>query len=401
MSQGPHDAIEQEPSWPARWRLQIRDFADTRFLSGVLGTLGNRALLLVVGVLSSVVITRALGAEGRGVYAVAMTIALIGVQLCDVGLHRTNTWASARDRSLVGPLLGNSLLVGLTTSSVFAVVVLALSALLPSSNPLPQALVVLTLAYVPMGVLYSLFRSLLLGLHRIRAYNLVELVLRGGALVAVSALALCGALTATTAFGSSLIILATATAVLFTILGRDADRPRSPSRQVLVELAPYGLRAYVGVLILYVVLRVDVLILHVMTTSDEVGYYSISVVLADAMYMVPAVVAGLLFARLSGIDDGLRQWRLAKTTSALIAIVMLVMGVVAVVAAEPAVHVLYGDGFQSSVPAFQLLVPGVVFLGVNSVLINYFGAIGMPIVSLVGPALGLLLNVVLNVILNS
>ena len=74
-------------------------------------------------------------------------------------------------RSLLGPLLGNSLLVGMLASAGFAVAVLIAAAILPGSASLPGPLLLLTLLYVPFGVAYVLLRSLLLGMQRISAFN--------------------------------------------------------------------------------------------------------------------------------------------------------------------------------------------------------------------------------------
>ena len=163
--------------------------------------------------------------------------------------------------------------------------------------------------------------------------------------------------------------------------------------------AGYGARAYLATLLLYILWGIDIVTLHVMTDSARVGYYSIAVVLADAAFVIPLVVGGLLFARLSSMDAAFRRWQLARSASVAIAVLMAAVVIVSVLLVGPLVQWLYGAEFIPSATTYAWLAPGVAFLGVNTILINYFASVGMPRISLVGPVMGLLANLVLNIAL--
>src|SRR3989442_8842856 len=97
------------PSWwsagAAFWQ---RAFASD-FAWKVGETFATRVFLIGAGVVASVMVARALGPEGRGLYAVAGALAGVGVQFGNLGLHSANTYFAARDRGLLPRLAGNSL----------------------------------------------------------------------------------------------------------------------------------------------------------------------------------------------------------------------------------------------------------------------------------------------------
>ena len=71
--------------------------------------MSTRISLVIVGFVTSVIIARTLGPEGRGMFAMAVTLGAIGVQFTNLGLHGSNTYYASRDTQLLSPLLGNSL----------------------------------------------------------------------------------------------------------------------------------------------------------------------------------------------------------------------------------------------------------------------------------------------------
>src|SRR5262245_3497664 len=101
------DSVLSMPSlWSAGAAFWQRAFASD-FAWKVGETFATRAFLIGAGVAASVLVTRALGPAGRGLYAVAGVLTSIGVQFGNLGLHSANTFFVARDRRLLSRLAGN------------------------------------------------------------------------------------------------------------------------------------------------------------------------------------------------------------------------------------------------------------------------------------------------------
>jgi O-antigen/teichoic acid export membrane protein len=60
------------------------------------------------------------------------------------------------------------------------------------------------------------------------------------------------------------------------------------------------------------------------------------------------------------------------------------------------VVLLYGRAFLPSVDAFLWLLPGIFALGINTILMNYFAAEGMPPIAIWSPAIASAANIGLN-----
>jgi O-antigen/teichoic acid export membrane protein len=146
------------------------------FFHKVAETFGTRILLIGIGLVTSVIVARCLGPEGRGLYAVAATIGAIGVQFGNLGLHASNTFYAARDRTLLPALLGNTVMVTLGFGGFIAVVAWIIFSQWPHLAPIQKKLLSLSLAYIPFGIGYMLLQNLLLGIQKIRSYNIVEVI---------------------------------------------------------------------------------------------------------------------------------------------------------------------------------------------------------------------------------
>ena len=112
------------------------------------------------------------------------------------------------------------------------------------------------------------------------------------------------------------LVLASVVAEHRLVLREAAGRPpRAPSRWSLASLRSglgYGVRAYLGSLFAFLVLKSDILLVKYLRGAEETGYYAIAVGLADILMMLPTVVGTVLFPRLSAAPDVAAKWALAR-----------------------------------------------------------------------------------------
>jgi O-antigen/teichoic acid export membrane protein len=110
--------------------------------------------------------------------------------------------------------------------------------------------------------------------------------------------------------------------------------------------------------------------------------------------LVPAAIGAMLFGTISGMHAG--RWPFARSVTLALALALLPLLLLAAILARPVIALLFGSDFLPAVAALLWLLPGVYVLGINMQLMNYFAGTGMPLVTIVGPGLGLLVNVLLN-----
>src|SRR5205823_4774996 len=145
------------------------------FIRKVAETLAARGLTFCVGVAISIFTARILGPSGRGIYAAALVVTALGVQFGNFGLHAANTFFVAKDRSLLGRLLANALVVSAGVGIFFALILWIFADLWPAALPLQGTELILSLVGIPFGVAYLLLQNLLLGCYHIRDFNRIEI----------------------------------------------------------------------------------------------------------------------------------------------------------------------------------------------------------------------------------
>lgn len=358
-----------------------------------------RVLLIAISLVTSVAIARVLGPEGRGLYAVAASIGAIGVQFGNLGLSVSNTYFVAKSRDLLPALVGNSLLVSLVLGGGGGLMAYLVSLAWPHLMPLDGPLLLLALAGVPMGLAYMLLQNLLMGLEDTRSFNAIELAtkLLGAALI--GAVIFFGSIQVEPLFAMGLLVQVLGAAWVLWRLKPHLDRMAQASWAAFKDSVRYGIRVYLGSFFAFMLLRADLLMVDAMLGAEQTGYYSLAVTMADMLYMLPSVLALILFPKLVRLGSPERQWSMTLRAMGLLALAMALLAAIAVWVAPPLVGLLFGAEFLPLLPAFNVLAPAMVFYGVNNLVSNYLGARHFPWMSVFIWFSAMVLNLGLNLVL--
>lgn len=388
--------LERIPEWAGR-RLGFLVGSD--FVRKVAETFVTRIALILIGLITSVLIARMLGPEGRGLQATVAAIAALGVQFGNLGLHSSNTYYVAKDSRLLPVLTGNSLALSFGGAGALTVAAYFVTRVYPDIVPLDGVLLALALGAIPVGLAYLLLQNLLLGTNKIREYNRIELLTKVLMVLLLAGL-LASDLVSVVAV-SAIGLAVSCVGVAWTLVGllRGMGSRLSVSARALIDHMGYGFKAYVAALFAYTVLRADVLLCGYILGEAPTGYYSIAVSMADLVYMLPVVAGTIAFPRLTATVDPADRWAKAFSVAKWVAVIMLVVAAVSALLARPAVALLYGQDYLPAVAAFLWLLPGIVILGVNTILMNYFAAEGMPPIAIWSPAAASVMNIGLNIVL--
>ncbi len=360
-------------------------------------TVGTRVVTIAAGSATTIVVARLLGPEGRGQYAVAGAIGAVGVSFANAGLQAANTYFVSRDRTLLGPLIGNSVAVGVGGATLLAALAglgLGLSGRIELSTPL----LVLAVAAVPIGLAYLLLQNLLIGLREIATYNLIEIGSRFPGLILLGLVVLLHATDVSSVFAASLAGSVVAAAWAYRRLVRALGARPTVSRPLFLQTMRYGARAYLAALFAFLLLRSDIFIVRYDLGTTQAGLYSIAVSLADLLYVVPTVVGTILFPRLSTMDDPAREWQTSLRVAGAVLIFMSVLAAAIWPSSHLVVTLLFGHDFSHAARSFGLLAIAMIFYGVNNVISNFAAARGFPAFAIWIWAVALAVNVGLNLL---
>jgi O-antigen/teichoic acid export membrane protein len=349
------------------------------FLKKVVETFATRILLFVIGLASSIVTARLLGPEGRGYYAMATMIGLVGVQIGNFGLHSSNIFYVARDRSILPALIGNSAFISLVVGTLGGLATWAFFTIWPSLAPLNGFLLIASLAWVPFGIAYLLMQNLLLGVQDVRNFNKIELYTRLLTVGLILLTATLGFRNPEAFFSIGLTTLIISLGWGWIVLKSHSGQPFSFSYSLFKSHLGYGLKSYFSSLFMFLVLRIDVFLVDRIAGKTAVGLYSMAMAMIDMVYTLPVVICTILFPTLSALATVQEKWKMTKEvlfkTSA--ALFLICLG--AAFLAKPAIGLLYGSEFLGAAPAFIWLLPAIFIFSVSSVLSNFIAANQIPL----------------------
>jgi O-antigen/teichoic acid export membrane protein len=380
--------------WSALRNL-IKNAIASDFVRKVAETFATRIFLIGIGLVTGVLVARILGPEGRGLYAVAVTLATTGVQLGNLGLHASNTYFVAKDPTVLPSLVGNTVFVtaffGITSVALW-VVFTTWQGLAPVQGPL----LALSLAWIPFGLAYLLFQNILLGINEVRSYNKIELVMQIASVALLALVVFFKIVRVELVFLTGLITILFSAVWTLSIIRKHLTEKPAVSIVLFKNNLRYGIKAYIAAFLAFLVLRADLLMVKYMLGAEQAGYYSIAVAMADMVYMLPVVIATILFPRLSSMNNITDKWNFSRRAIFSTSLIMALVSGSAALAAGPVIRILFGNAYDPAVPAFIWLMPGILFMGIQAVAVQFLNSEGFPPAIIAIWALAFLVNIGLN-----
>ncbi len=364
-------------------RAQWRKATTSDFGKKVAETYLTQIFLILIGLITTIIITRSLGPTGRGLYATAMAIGAVGVQFGHFGTTASNTYHLGQDPKSLPNLFANSILLTLVVAAFVSIVTALFVTFRPNYLPVQGTLLWLGILYIPLGLNFLLMENLLIGTHRIRAYNQVEVLNRVLILLGFGSVILAHKVSPEVLLAANLAIFLLSNLIAIAMLHPGAQGRPSASLQLFLTTSRVGIRAYVVLLLGFMLLRVDLLMVKYMLGAREAGYYSVASSMADYVLMLPGVVGMVLFPKLAGMKDDLVRYVQCRRATVALGLALLPALLIAAVAARPIVRLLFGVAFEPSARAFLWLIPGIFFMGVETSAVQFLNAKGYPISVLV------------------
>jgi stage V sporulation protein B len=368
-----------------------------RFSSQVAWTFSTRLVMLINSVLAGIIVARWLGAKGVGELAVINVAVTTIVQLGSFGLPSSNTYFIAKDQERFRAAAVNSLVFALAVGSILATGVSALASLRPDwFGYIPTKLIRIASISIPFQLLTLIGLNILLAVGKVKEFNLLDLA--GQSFVLINAvvvlLVLNSGLDALVTLNTATSILVSlAVALLLTLSARSLAQSKwRADMSLLRRMITYGLKFHVSILAGAIMLRADLLVVNHFRGPAEAGVYSVASQFGLLLMLLPGVIATLLFPRVTAEQDARGE------TTCLVSRYTTFIMFLCCLAAVPfslLLPVLYGAAFSDATRLLLILLPGVYLMGLESVLVQHFNALGLPRAIPVYWVVTLVLNLIL------
>ena len=352
----------------------------TRFKSVVAWTFATRVLMIVNSVAAGIIVAHWLGAKGVGELAVINVAVTTVVQICSFGLPSANTYFIAQDQQQLRTAAVNSLIFALFAGSVLALGLNFVAEMRPAwFGDVSANLIRIASVSIPSQLITLIGLNILLAVGKILPFNLLDLV--GQSFVLINAVV---ALVFLRRGLATLVILNTAAAwlvslfvvVLIVVAARKFARSQwRPNASLLARMIRYGIKFHISILAGAIIFRADLLVVNHFRGPAEAGVYSVATQFGMLLMLLPGVIATILFPRVTAEQDARGE------TTAQVTRYTALVTFICCLAAVPFSFVLplvYGSEFADATRLLLILLPGVYLVGLESVMVQHFNALGLP-----------------------
>ena len=378
---------------------QVLRRQDGEFAKNTAITILSRILTFITGIALSIVIARALGPQGKGIYSLAILFPSLIVTFTNLGIGSATIYYIGQRKYSLKEVLGSNLILGFFISAIciaFATVAVFFFQNLFLKG-VSRIYLLISLALIPAAVLYEYLSSILLGLQRIKEYNLTG-IFKSLIFLILAIVILVGLKAGTMGAIFSTIITFFATSLFTFWRVRRIIRESSykPSKAYARDALLYGIKSHLDSVLTFLNYRLDMFLVNLFINPLAVGYYSISVAIAEKIWMVSQAASIVLFPKVSSMtDEKLRK----EFTPIVSRNVLLITGVGAIIVfflSKKLILLLYSNAYQSSIRPLQILLLGIVALSAQRIIAHDFSGRGKPILNAYLSAISLIVNICLN-----
>ena len=369
-------------------------------------TSGASILQVVLAVLTTSLLARALGPAGKGRYDICLATAQLFYTCLAFSLPAGITYIVASGHRHTHRLawLGYGW-AGVQTLTTYIVLhAIQTWGLLRTLVPpeLGEAAILLVSLTVGITTVAAWNRSILIGLHAFLRANMTD-VLRpicGITLIIVIAVVASGSVTL-----KLVLLFLTANAAAGAIAGffyQRGIRPQTSPRDVAAsrEVVRYCLPAFTGDVFQFLNYRFGLFAVSYWAGVGSVGLLQSAAFVSQALWLFPQALAAVIFPITISATARREDTSQLNATSARIALWLSIACGSALAATAPLfVPMFFGARFYPAVQLLWLLLPGSVIFSLSKVLASFLGGIGQPKWNCYGSAVGAAVTVLLALVL--
>jgi O-antigen/teichoic acid export membrane protein len=363
-------------------------------------TLVARVAGLAMALLTSIILARALGPDGVGIYTLATLFPLLILTFVNLGVGPATVYYVAQKKYSLAEALGNnvilSAILGAAASLIGLLVAVTLHGYLFPTVALPYLLLALLL--VPVNLFSQQYvNQILLGARRIMEFSMATVLNRLFLLVLVVLLAVTIGLGIGEAIWATFMSSLLVCLLLYPWIRRIAGGVRLRLHSsYLRDALTYGLQAHLGNIVGFLNYRVEVFLLGVFLPASAVGFYAVAVGLAERLWFLSESASIVLFPTVSAEKDELVRKTFTPLVSRSILLITALGAAALFLLSQWVVVFLFSAEYLPTVRLFRILLPGIVFLSAGRILANDIAGRGKPLLNTGVGGIGIILQVLLN-----
>jgi O-antigen/teichoic acid export membrane protein len=368
------------------------------FVKNTVITFSTQLITVILGVITSIILARTLGPANFGIYSIiTLTITVLGT-FGSLGIAISNTYYGVKKEYKWNDIASNSFIAAFILGIILIISFMLVFFFYPSFlKNINTTLIIIAAIATPFTLLMPYFQYILLGQNRIKEFNFTNIIQSALYLSLIIVIlffnnSLQGVLSSWTVS----FVIAAIIPVIFVY--KSNPFKLHFNFDIFKKTTIFGLKGYLGNVIQFFNYRIDIfLISMILSNYASVGYYSISVALAESLWYLPGVVGTLVFARTPGLTDEDKN-RSTPIICRNTFFITLILSIILFITANYIILILYGPTYLPAVKPLWVLLPGVIALSVCKVLSNEIAGRGKPMINTYAAIISLAVNIPLNLL---
>jgi len=352
-------------------------------VKSALSTFGAEVVLFPLAIIVGALITRYLGPANRGIYSFILLIYGVFVPLVIVGNNGSTQYYLSNKQYQVKDILGSIFLMVFYFSIIANIGIYYIwhvGGLGETGSQITKTQIIYVLFSIPPVIASMFFLRLLMGTAQFVLHNKILIIfqfVQAGLLLFF-------------AFGLNHGLTGIILAVLFAKYAYVIIQLRAIYTHYQIQFNwnweyikkshHYGAQLWIGEVVRTSNNRLDQFIIGILLAPELLGFFSVSVVVAELIQKPPNSVLQVFFNQVAKSDDKRRQ-ELFNRVYKLVFWITLLGGIFILVFGYWLIILMYGKEFEYSYTILLYYLPGVIIYMSTRVLLTYFAGIGEPIKS--------------------
>lgn len=355
----------------------------------------------IISTIYGILLARVLGPDLKGEYAIALLIPSFLISFFDFGVGQGAVYYYRRGvysiQKTVSSVLVFAITIGLLIVFVLLLCLPALQRIFPVVHS--DTIFIVAILYFPFLLIQQYVGLLVLSVGHIKTYNIIMLFKELAYLLFILYIYLNVIqnlnviLIAYVAINSISII-----SMFCVLLRKNTFKISMISFEAIKEYIKYGYKISLLSIVNYLHYKSDLYLVSLFLTAGDVGIYSLSISLAEMLWIIPNSSSNLLF-----IDEATKSEKIdsidkTRLNAKILFYIVIVCGVLLALIGYPAIKYIYSEKFIESFIPLLILIPGNISFSLFKMFGNMVAANGNPEKLVIASLIAAIINIILNII---
>lgn len=371
-----------------------------KFAEKTVMTFVTRVLAILFSAASLVVISRVLGPEGRGIYSIAILLPSFLTTFAILGIPVATVFFIGKKKYSIGEIFYNNLLiVGIISIATILIGFMSVSYFGKELFPgIGIAYLNLSLFVMPFVLFFTFVSHILLGMQKIKVYNIIFLCQSLSFLILVLILPVFFHFDVKIAIVSYMLSFIIITIMLVLYFKRNFDKSSFKfNKNYIKDAYYYGLKIYPSSIFSFLHSRAPIFLINLLMNPAATGYYSIAQGLSESIWIMSSSASTVLLPRVASEKDPARIKEFTPLVCRNILLQTLVVVLIMIIFSRTLIILLFSEKFSGSIQSFQILLIGALSVCGWNILSSDIAARGKAVFNSYITVISFFLNLVLNI----